>query len=307
MDEWPKLEHGSWADTQATLHLWTQIVGKIRLRLEPLVNHWWNVTLYVSPCGLTTSVMRYPAAHDFGITFDFVAHRLRVDGCEGDSASFPLQPMSVAEFYRTLMETLHGLGIDVTISKKPNEIPEAIPFDRDTTHASYDRDAVSRFWQVLRQTDRVFKRFRAGFVGKASPVQFFWGSFDLAATRFSGRPAPPHPGGFPNMPDWATREAYSHEEFSVGFWPGGYGADALFYAYAYPEPPGFAQHAVRPSAASWSAQLKEFVLPYEAVRAAADPQADLLAFCESAYAAEADLAHWDRAALERRSGGANVA
>lgn len=299
MTEWPALKHDDWADTQATLHMWTQIVGKIRLVLEPLINHWWNVTLYVSSSGLTTSPMRYEDRRDFEISFDFVAHELRIDCCEGDSVCFPLEPMTVADFYQKLMAQLDALGIHVKIWKKPNEVAEAIPFDRDTVHRSYDRDAVERFWRILIAADRVFKKFRAGFMGKASPVQFFWGSFDLAETRFSGRTAPPHPGGFPNMPDSATREAYSREEHSVGFWPGSAGVDAIFYAYAYPEPQGFAQARVLPAAAGWNTHMKEFVLPYEAVRTSPNPDADVLAFCESTYEAAATAAHWDRAVLER--------
>ncbi len=242
--------------------------------------------------------MPYGSGRAFEIAFDFIAHELRIDGCDGESARISLEPMSVAEFYRRLMGKLRALDIDVHIHKMPNEIADAIPFDRDDVHKSYDRAAVERFWRILLQVDRLLKRFRAGFGGKASPVHFFWGSFDMALTRFSGRTAPPHPGGFPNMPDWATREAYSREEHSVGFWPGGSGMEAALYAYAYPEPEGFASAKVSPAAAMWNAQLREFLLPYDAVRESADPDADVLAFFQTTYDAAASLAHWDRALLD---------
>jgi len=299
VDRWPKLVYDEWKDTLATLHRWTQIVGKIRLKQEPLVNHWWNVALYVTPRGLSTSAMPYRDGRSFAVDFDFVEHALRVDDCEGKRVAFRLEPMTVAAFYGRTMRALAEIGVDVRIDKRPNELADALPFDRDEVHRSYDRAHVERFFAALRQIDRLCKQFRSGFLGKASPVHFFWGSFDLATTRFSGRPAPRHPGGFPNLPDWATREAYSHEEHSVGFWPGGPGMEAALYAYAYPEPPGFATAAVLPAAAAWNPQLKEFLLPYEAVRSADDPDAAALAFFESTYAAAADLAHWDRAALER--------
>jgi len=299
MERWPELRQSEWADTQATLHLWTQIVGKIRLKREPLINHWWNVTLYVTPHGLTTSMMPYLNNRSFEITFDFIYHHLHIAGCDGEKAGFPLEPMTVAEFYRRTMDALHSIDIDARINRKPNEIADAIPFDRDTTHKSYDRVYVERFWRALLQIDRLCKVFRARFIGKASPVHFFWGSFDLATTRFSGRTAPPHPGGFPNMPDSATREAYSHEEHSVGFWPGGFGMEALLYAYAYPEPAGFAEAKVEPAAASWNTQLKEFVLPYEAVRTSSDPDAAALAFFQSTYDATAKLANWDSALVRK--------
>jgi Family of unknown function (DUF5996) len=298
-ERWPELRYEAWKDTQATLHLWTQIVGKIRLRQEPLVNHWWNVTLYVNSRGLTTSAMPYAKGRFFTIAFDFVNHALTIDGCDGERGGFALAPMSVADFYHRLMAELDALGFPVRIFARPNEVPEAIPFAEDTVHASYDKAAVERFFQALLQADRLCKIFRSRFIGKASPVHFFWGSFDLAETRFSGRPAPPHPGGFPNMPDWATREAYSHEEHSVGFWLGGFGLEALFYAYAYPQPPGFERAAVAPPAASWLDSLREFALPYEAVRASVDPDRAVLDFFQTTYDAAADLAHWDRSALER--------
>jgi hypothetical protein len=298
---WPELRYEEWKDTLQTLHLWTQIVGKIRLRLEPFVNHWWNVVLYVTPRGLSTSAMPYEGGRSLSIDFDFLAHELRIEGCDRERGGFALEPMSVAEFYRRLMSELDRLRFTVRINAKPNEVADAIPFEQDTVHASYDPNYVERFWRVLLQSDRLCKVFRSGFTGKASPVHFFWGSFDLAVTRFSGRPAPQHPGGFPNMPDAATREAYSREEHSVGFWAGGAGAEALFYAYAYPEPDGFPQARVRPGSAAWNAQLREFVLPYEAVRTAADPDAATLDFFNSTYVAAAELAKWDRAALERHS------
>lgn len=300
-ERWPELKQADWADTQQTLHLWTQIAGKIRLQLEPQVNHWWNVTLYVTPRGLTTSMMPYRDGRFLEIVFDFLAHELRIEGCDGERTGFALEPMTVAEFYRRIFDALHELQFDVRIHGKPNEVTDAIPFAQDTVHKSYDRNAVERFWRILLQADRLFKQFRCGFTGKASPVHFFWGSFDLATTRFSGRPAPPHPGGFPNMPDAATREAYSHEEYSAGFWPGGSGMEAAFYAYTYPEPENYAQARVAPADAAWSTALKEFLLPYEAVRASADPDAAVRAFLESTYGAAADLAGWDRSALERKT------
>ncbi len=293
MERWPELKQSEWSDTQTTLHLWTQIVGKIRLTQEPLVNHWWNVTLYVTPQGLTTSAMPYRTGRSFEITFDFLNQALHIDGCDGEKTGFALESMTVAEFYRRVMDALHSIDIDVHIHKKPNEIADAIPFDRDDVHRAYDPHYAERFWRVLLQIDRLCKVFRSHFVGKASPSHFFWGSFDLATTRFSGRAAPPHPGGIPNLPDSATREAYSHEEHSVGFWPGGFGMEALLYAYAYPEPAGFAEERVEPAAASWSAQLKEFVLPYDAVRTSNDPDRSVLDFFESTYAAAARRANWD--------------
>ncbi|HEV3154372.1 MAG TPA: DUF5996 family protein [Candidatus Baltobacteraceae bacterium] len=299
MERWPVLRYDEWKDTLETLARWMQIVGKIRLKQEPFVNHWWNVTLQVTARGLSTGVMPYEDGRSFSIEFDFRDHRLVVDDCDGECLSFALEPMSVAEFYARLMRQLQDIGIVVKINKRPNEIPDATPFDRDSAHASYDRAYVERYWQALLQGDRLCKIFRARFVGKASPVHFFWGAFDLAATRFSGRTAPPHPGGFPNMPDWAMREAYSHEVHSVGFWPGGYGLEASFYAYAYPQPQGFESAPVRPPAASWNTAVHEFLLPYEAVRTSNDPDRDVLEFFQSTYEAAATLAHWDRAALER--------
>jgi hypothetical protein len=279
--------------------MWTQIVGKVRLAHEPMVNHWWQVPLYVTSRGLTTSPMPCTQGRTFQIDFDFLDHQLRIADSNGNRSAIALEPMPVAEFYTEVMKRLNELGIPTRIRTKPNEVAEATPFDRDYAHASYDKEYVHRFWRVLIQADRLFKAFRARYIGKASPVHFFWGAFDLAVTRFSGRRAPPHPGGFPNIPDWAMREAYSHEVSSCGFWPGGYGLDAVFYSYAYPEPGGFAQATASPPAAYYNTQLKEFVLPYEAVRQASDPDAMVLSFLQSTYEAAADLGGWDRAALER--------
>ncbi|HYL26542.1 MAG TPA: DUF5996 family protein [Candidatus Nitrosotalea sp.] len=301
IERWPAFCYEDGKETLQTLHMWTQIAGKIRLRLAPFVNHWWNVALYVTPAGLTTSAMSYRDGRSFAIEFDLCRHELRIAASDGEAAEFALEPMTVAAFYERTMRELHALAFDVPIDKKPNEVVEAIPFDLDTVHASYDRAYVERFFAALREADRLCKIFRSNFLGKASPVHFFWGSFDLAESRFSGRRAPAHPGGFPNLPDWVTREAYSHEEHSCGFWPGGAGMEAAFYAYAYPEPPGFGQAKIAPATASWNATLREFVLPYHAVRTSADPDRDVLDFFNSTYAAAADLAHWDRAALDRTS------
>lgn len=297
MERWPRLVFDEWKDTLATVHLWSQIVGKIRLRLEPFVNHWWNVTFAVTPRGLTTGSMPYDAGRWLSIDFDFLEPRLRIAGCDGEVGGFALEPMSVAEFYRRLMDELRRLDFSVDIYAKPNEVVDAIPFERDTEHASYDAEYVRRFQHALMQADRLCKEFRTSFVGKASPVQFFWGAFDLSVSRFSGRTAPEHPGGFPNLPDWATRLAYSHEEQSVGFWPGMAGMDAAFYSYSYPEAPGIAEAAIAAPGA-WNPTLREFVLPYEVVRTSADPDATVLDFFNSTYAAAVDRLHWDRAALE---------
>ena len=297
-ETWPVLHYDEWKDTLATLHMWTQVVGKIRLAQEPLVNHWWQVPLYVSARGLTTSPMPYHA-RAFQIDFDFIDHALRIAECDGGQTEFPLEPMPVARFYEEVMDRLHSLGIRVSITTKPCEVPSPIPFELDYTHTPYDKDYAHRFWRVLLQADRLCKLFRSRFIGKVSPVHFFWGGPDLAVTRFSGRVAPPHPGGIPNLPDWITREAYSHEVSSAGFWPGGFGMDAMFYSYAYPEPQGYAQANIEPNAAFYNAQLKEFMLPYEAVRESEDPDAAVLSFLQSTYEAAADLGHWDRAALER--------
>ena len=295
---WPALPLDVWADTCATLHMWTQIVGKIRLRESAPINHGWHSTFYVTARGLTTSPI--PHGHRiFQIDFDFIDHTLVIEVSDGRTARVPLEPQTVAVFYRRVMEALAGLDIDVRIYAKPNEVADPIPFDRDEVHRAYDGAAVHRFWHVLVQNDRVFKRFRSGFLGKCSPVHLFWGALDLAVTRFSGRPAPPHPGGIPNLPDRVTREAYSHEVSSAGFWAGG-GAIAYpaYYSYAYPEPPGFASATVGPREAFYSSDLHEFILPYDVVRTSTDPDRVLLEFLQSTYVAAADLARWDRAALE---------
>lgn len=295
---WPELPLEAWKGTAEALHLWTQIVGKVRLASTPWMNHSWHVPLYVTARGLTTS----PIAHGsrtFEIQFDFIAHELVIVTSSGERRVLPLRPQSVADFYHAVMGSLADLGLNVTIHGSPNEVEEAIPFAEDRTPRPYDPVYAQRFWRVLMQTDRVLQRFRARFTGKQSPTHFFWGSFDLAQTRFSGRPAPPHPGGIPNLPDAVVREAYSHEVSSCGFWPGG-GPHPfpLFYSYAYPEPPGYAEAEVQPAEAFYSTDLREFVLPYEAVRTATSPDETLLAFFESTYAAAAEGAGWDRAALE---------
>jgi hypothetical protein len=298
---WPALPFDAWRDTCATLHLWTQIVGKVRLVQSPWTNHSWHVTLYVTPRGLTTGPIPH-GGKTFAIAFDFVEHRLVIETSTGELRAIPLRPRSVAEFYGAVMSALSDLGVPVRIRTMPNEIPNAIPFEQDDQHAAYDPDAANRFWRALVQVDRVMKAFRAGFIGKCSPVHFFWGSFDLAVTRFSGRVAPPHPGGVPNMPGWVAREAYSHEVSSAGFWPGSEAfPEAAFYSYAYPEPKGFRDVTVRPVAARFEGAMGEFVLPYEAVRSDAAPDRALLAFLQSTYEAAADRAGWDRAALERAS------
>jgi hypothetical protein len=300
-ERWPALPFSAWRDTAATLHMWTQIVGKVRLASSPWVNHSWHVTLYVTARGLTTSAIPH-GERSFQIDFDFIDHKLIVSTCDGVRRELPLKAQPTADFYRALMASLDDLEVPVKIHARPNEVVNAIPFAEDRVHASYDPDAANRFWRALVQVDRVLKAFRAGFCGKCSPVHFFWGSFDLAVTRFSGRAAPAHPGGFPNMPDAVTREAYSHEVSSAGFWPGSDEApEPIFYSYAYPSPVGFESFEVRPEAASWSTALREFVLPYEAVRASASPDATLMAFLESTYQAAAAAGGWDRDALEMRS------
>jgi hypothetical protein len=298
-DPWPSLPLEAWKDTFATLHRWTQIVGKIRLVQTPWINHSWHVPLYVTSRGLTTSPIPH-GARTFEITLDFVDHALLVQASDGSGEALSLRPQSVAEFHRELLGTLDGLGLGVTIHGSPNELEDATPFAQDRRHASYNADHANRFWRMLVQSSRVFQAFRAPFLGKCSPVHFFWGSFDLAVTRFSGRTAPPHPGGIPNMPDWIAREAYSHEVSSCGFWPGG-GPHPypLFYSYAYPEPAGFASARVEPEGAFYSTELREWVLPYEAVRSAASPDRALLAFLETTYEAAAELGAWDRKSLER--------
>jgi len=291
---WPALPLESWKDTCATLHMWTQMVGKVRLRLTPLVNHWWNVPLYVSARGLSTSLIPY-GERGFELWFDFIGHRLVLETSDGMSKSLALKPESVAEFYQELMEMLRSAGIEVKIWRMPVEIPNPIPFDEDRVHASYDPASVEKFWRILLSVAAVFTQFRAGFVGKSSPVHFFWGSFDLAVSRFSGRLAPERPGA-----DFMTREAYSHEVSSVGFWPGGGDIkDAAFYSYTVPEPQGFKEARVRPASACYQKQVSEFLLMYEDLRKSESPTATLLDFCQSTYEAGANLGNWDRKALER--------
>jgi len=297
-ETWPPLPLAAWRETCATLHLWTQIVGKVRLSLTPWLNHSWHGTLYLTVRGLTTSPIPYRDGI-FAAEFDFIAHRLVLRTDRGGEESIALRPVTVADFYAETMAALKRLGIPAAINRMPNEVADAIPFDQDRTHKSYDADYAQRFWRVLARADRVFKLFRTGFLGKASPVHFFWGSFDLAVTRFSGRRAPSHPGGVPHLPDAVAREAYSHEVSSAGFWPGSGAIDyPAFYSYAYPAPPGFAEAAIRPEAARFNTQLGEFLLPYEAVRTAPDPDQALLDFLQTTYEAAADRGGWDRAALE---------
>ena len=299
-DPWPSLRLDDWKDTYATLHRWTQIVGKIRLRQTPWINHSWHVVLYVTARGLTTSPMAY-GSRAFQIDFDFVDHRLVVTTGEGTVRTIELRPMAVADFYERVFATLRDLELPVRIHPVPNELPDATPLDTDREHASYDAEYANRFWRVLLQSQRIFTTFRARFIGKCSPVHFFWGSFDMAVTRFSGRSAPPHPGGVPHLPDHVAREAYSQEVSSCGFWPGsGPVSYPAYYAYAYPIPDGFADAVVRPRAAFFSRDLGEFVLPYDEVRKTGSPDTVLLDFLEDTYAAAADRAGWDRAALERR-------
>lgn len=292
---WPSLVWDEWAATADTLHMWTQIVGKTRLALTPLQNHWWNVPLYVTARGLGTSAMPY-GDDVLDIEFDFVAHELHLRLGSGQAAVMKLEPRTVADFYEEYLGCLASLGVEVKIDPIPCEQPHPIRFDLDTEHKSYDAEYVHRFWQVLVETEKVFRQFGTNFLGKVSPIHFFWGSFDLAVTRFSGRPAPPRPGA-----DAIQREAYSHEVISAGFWPGngGYGA-AAFYCYAAPVPEGLAEAKIRPAAAGWDKTLGEFIFRYEDVRAEASPEASLLEFLGSAYEAGANAAKWDREALERQ-------
>jgi hypothetical protein len=287
---WPTVPVAAWQPTRDTVHRWTQIVGKTRLALAPPLNHWWNSTLYVSSRGLTTSLIPL-ASGGLEIEFDFVRHELVLTMTSGDARRMPLAPRSVADFYAEYRSLLNSMGIAISISAVPNELPDATPFDADTIHAAYDPEAMHRFWQSLVHAAGVMGQFRAEFRGKASPVHFFWGAFDLAVTRFSGRIAPRHPGGIPNCPDWVMTEAYSDEVSSCGYWPGG-AAEGIFYSYAYPEPAGFRSARVRPDAAHFDEQLGEFVLPYRAVRLAEDPHRDLLEFFESTYLAARDAAGW---------------
>lgn len=295
---WPDLPLAAWSDTYKTLHLWLQVVGKVRLAASAWVNHSWHVTLYLTARGLTTSPIA-AGARTFQIDFDFIDHRLTIQAGDGRSGGFALEPQTVAAFYSRLMNELGKLHVNLRIHPRPNEIEDAIRFDQDETHRAYDAEYAHRFWRVLTQADRVFKKFRARYLGKCSPVHLFWGAPDLAVTRFSGRRAPLHPGGVPNLPDWVAQEAYSHEVSSCGFWPGG-GAIAYpaFYSYAYPEPPGFAKARVKPDSAFYSDDLHEFILPYDGVRQSSSPDDTLLEFLQTTYEAAADLGKWDRASLE---------
>ena len=292
-NSWPVLVLEEWLDTLATVHMWTQIVGKTRLELTPLVNHWWNVPLYVSARGLTTSPMRYDD-RIFEIEFDFIDHKLRIECSDGALTTLALRSQSVADFYRELMDALHRLGIDVKIWPMPVEIPNPIRFDQDQIHKSYDAEYANRFWRTLVKIDDVFKEFRARFIGKVSPVHFWWGSFDHAVTRFSGRVAPPR-----EATDKWTQEAYSHEVISHGFWPGGNGVQAAFYSYTAPEPTGLSDSKIKPAAGFYSKDMKEFLLPYDDVRQSPSSEDSLMDFLQSTYEAGADLAKWDRKALER--------
>ncbi len=296
-ESWPELPWREWQPTIATLHMWTQIVGKVRMVLAPPLNHWWHVPLYVSSRGLTTSPIPY-RRRTFQVDFDFIDHRLRVAESRAGSLAMVLEAKSVAAFYREFMAGLRGLGIDVEISTRPVEVAQAIPFETDEEHAAYDPAHAQALWHGLIQADRVMKAFQSGFAGKASPVHFFWGSFDLAATRYSGRGAPLHRGGAPNCPTWVMEEAYSREEISIGWWPSSEPPGPSFYAYAYPEPNGLRSAPVRPAEAAFDAHLGEFILPYDVVRRAPDPDAMALEFFQSTYEAGADLADWDRALLE---------
>lgn len=297
---WPSLPLASWADTYATLHMLTQIVGKTRLALAPMENHWWQTALYVTERGLTTSAMPYQG-RTFAVDFDFIDHSILVRTGEGATRAVPLIPRSVSDFYREYLAVLRSLDIEVKLVDVPVEIPVAIPFAQDTGHTSYDPAAANRWWRVMVQVDRVLKRFHGRFEGKASPVHFFWGAFDLATTRFSGRKGPTYTGVVPNCPAYVMVEAYSRECSSCGFWPGGAGAsEAAFYSYAYPEPPGYSARTVRPDGAYYDENLKEFILPYDVVRTAASPDDTLLEFLQSTYETAADLAAWDRTSLERQ-------
>ena len=296
---WPELRYAAWKDTCATLQLWTQIAGKIRLVQTPWLNHSWHVVLYVTSRGLSTSAIPY-GERSFELNFDFLDHVLHISTSDGGQQAVGLFPRTVADFYASVMHALFELGLDIRINELPNEIPDAIPFSQDEVHAAYDREYAQRFWRVLLQSTRVLERFRTSFIGKCSPVHFFWGSFDLAVTRFSGRRAPKFEGAgsVPNMPEAVAYDAYSHELSSAGFWPGGEGSDAAYYCYASPTPEGFAKARVRPEQAFWNRDLNQFNLPYDAVRTANDPEAALMEFLTSTYEAAASLGHWDRAALE---------
>jgi hypothetical protein len=297
---WPDLNIEGWRNTYDTLHMWAQIVGKTRLALAPMENHWWQVTLYVTVRGLTTSPMPY-GNRSVAVEFDFQMHRLSILSSEGDERVLALESMAVADFYARYVRAMRELGIECAIHPSPVEVVTALPFAQDHQHAVYDAQAAHQCWRIFVNTQRVMQQYRGDFTGKQSPAHFFWGSFDLACTRFSGRRAPRHPGGAPNCPDWVMVEAYSHECSSCGFWPGdGLSQQPAFYAYAYPQPLGYAQYSVEPAAAGYDLSAREFILPYSAVRASPDPDATLLRFFRSTYAAAANLAHWDRPALERQ-------
>jgi len=300
-EAWPPLPLEAWDDTRATLHLWTQMVGKTRLGLSPAENHYWHVASYVTSRGLTTSPIPH-RGRTFEIEFDFIDHQLIARTSDGGGERIRLEPHPVAEFFDRYRAMLRSLDIEVKIFPRPSEIPDAVPFTQDRAHTSYDADAAHRFWRVLTRVDAVLKRFRGGFLGKSSPVHFWWGAMDLSHTRFSGRPAPLHPGGFPNLPDHVTREAYSHECMSVGWWPGGGPTpirEPSFYAYAYPEPVGCPDARVSPNGARYDLEMHEWLLPYEVVRRSSDPERALLEFAHSTYEAVATLGRWDRATLER--------
>jgi hypothetical protein len=294
---WRPMPWHDWSDTIATLHMWTQIVGKIRMAQAPPLNHWWHVPLYVSARGLTTTSMPY-GDRLFQMDFDFIDHRLVIEESGGRSTAIDLRPMSVATFYRAVMDELASLDIEVRIRTKPTEVAVAIPFEQDEQHASYDRDQAHACWQGLSAAHGVLTKFRGPFVGKASPVHFFWGGFDLAVTRFSGRVAPTHPGGAPNCPDWVQEEAYSREVSSAGWWPSSPGLGPAFYSYTYPQPAGFPQAVVRPDSATFDITYGEFVLRDDDLSGVADPESAVLDFLESTYDAGASLAGWDRSALE---------
>lgn len=296
---WPSLPYEAWAETCETLHMLAQIVGKTQLALTPPLNHWWNVAFACSAVGFTTPPLFY-GNRSFDVAFDFTTHQLRIRRSDGAERVLPLEPRPIAEYYRAYLAALDDLGIRVHLLARPVEIETAIPFERDTRHAAYDREWASRFWQVCLHVDRVLKEFRADFIGKSSPVHFFWGGFDFAVTRFSGRTAPPHPGGIPNVANWVMTEAYSHEVSSAGFWPGNAAfPHPAFYAYAYPEPAGYSAAKPRPAAAYYHPDLREFILPFEDARTAASPDAAVKEFLQSTYEAAATHANWDRENLER--------
>jgi Family of unknown function (DUF5996) len=302
MTDWPELSQERDGPTIAALHLFSQIAGKIGTAVVPWRNHSWHVALHVGARGLRSEPIHLDG-QTLGLKLDLVDHQFKIGSSAGGVKSIALEPRSVASFHQEVMEALAALGIQLTIHGMPNELDPAIPFNEDREERTYDRNSAERLWRVLLSADRVLRLFRSSFLGKVSPVHFFWGSFDLAVTRFSGRPAPLHPGGIPNLPDSVTREAYSHEVSSAGFWPGGAGGGApLFYSYAYPSPPGFAEARAEPPPAHWDTKLNEFVLAYDDVRISADPDAAVLAFLESTYASAADLAKWDRSALECATG-----